>query len=35
MTAPFFWEGNATLINEDYHSIKGRAEKYGFWSPDA
>jgi len=24
MTAPFFWEGNVSLISEDYHSIKER-----------
>ena len=30
MTAPFFWEGNASLINEDYHSIKGREGVKGF-----
>jgi len=29
MTAPFFWEGNVSLINEDYHSIKGREGEKG------
>jgi len=30
MTAPFFWEENASLINEDYHSIKAREGEKGF-----
>jgi len=30
MTAPFFLEGNVSLISEDYHSIKEREGDKGF-----